>query len=226
MPKGQQYTVEFPDGYKATFMAAPGMTDEQLITRAKQERDVSSGRIQTSFTGGALKKLGTDEQTTGALLNGVGMIPGLTPIGMLSAPLARGIKYGTEKMTGENPSVPDSAEAAGLAAKTALGMIPLAVSNAATGMAARVIPRQIASAVPGRVAGFTSQSVGGAPAKAAQWAAGLQGKGVIPWAVREGAQAAGKAASTYLEPWARYAPAIRDALMNLFSQQQGETPKP
>lgn len=209
MPQ-QSYTVTFPDGYKSTFQAERGMSDEDLVARAKQERDISAGRIQTTKAGGFTKALGEDQQTTGALLNAVGMVPGLTPLSMLSAPIARGIQYGTQKLTGQNPQAPDTAELLGLAGKTAVGMVPLAANNAAQGAAARVLAHQVPNAA----------MQGGK-----QWVSTLDG-GPLAWGIREGASAAGQAAGKYLQPWAKYAPAVRDALMQLMNPSQQTGPQP
>jgi hypothetical protein len=110
MPKAVPYTVTFPDGHEQKFMGDDAMTDEQVYQRAQQERAFSDGKISTTFAGGAAKELGNDTETTAALMTGAGLLTGgAAPIVgtamMAAAPtVARGLKYATEKMSGQEPT--------------------------------------------------------------------------------------------------------------------------
>lgn len=104
------YTVTFPDGHEQKFSGPADMTDEAVYQRAQQERSFSDGKIPTTFAGGAAKELGNDPDTMSALIAGAGLATGgVAPAAgtamMAAAPtLARGLKYATQKMTGQEPT--------------------------------------------------------------------------------------------------------------------------
>lgn len=108
MPQ-KTWHVTSPDGQDVSFVGPDTMSSDDVITRAKQELAIKSGKIQTTFMGGAAKQLGSDDNTTQALMTGGGILAGLAapPVGaamVAGAPLAsRFVKYGTEKNTGEQP---------------------------------------------------------------------------------------------------------------------------
>lgn len=89
MPR-QTYAVTFPDGHVQHFDGPTGMSDADLIQRAKQERGVAGGDIATSFSGGATRHLLEDEpETVNALLGGLATATGA------GAPLVAGIPAAT-----------------------------------------------------------------------------------------------------------------------------------
>lgn len=84
MPTRQKYTVPFHDGHSVTFEGPAGMSDADLVQRAKQERGFAGGEIPTSFAGGATRHLLEDEPgavnallSGAALATGVGEVPGV-----------------------------------------------------------------------------------------------------------------------------------------------------
>lgn len=180
------YSVKFPDGVVQEFEGPAGMSELDAYQRAKQERDVGSGKIQTTFTGGALKALGKDPRTTQALMTGIGLIPGLEPIAAAAPIASRLAQYGTEKATGETPEELNGLDIAERIGEGALaGYGPSKVSNAAEALAKSTVAHQLPSG---------------------QWVKGITGHGILPWAAREGAQAADYMAKNYLDP---IAPAIK-----------------
>lgn len=167
MPK---YTIKFPDGHVQQF-SGPDMKDEDVWTRAVQERAIDEGRIPTTWWGGAAKALGEDPQTTRALISGVGYATGQPEI-VAAAPLAaRGIQYATQRATGQNPATPAPQELGLLAAEGAItGYGPGVAAKGARTLAEKTVAHQLPNG---------------------QWVAGVKGAGVMPWAVRTAGELSG-----------------------------------
>jgi hypothetical protein len=194
------YTVKFPDGTEQKLTGLPAnMSDADIYRKAVQEKGVAEGRIQTTFAGGAAKALGEDPVTTGALIGGAGVLTGgVAPAAgaaiTASAPLAaRLTQFLTQKHTGQNPEPPSGLELGALGALGVAGSYgPEAVTGALSGLAGKTVAHQL-------------------PATG-QWVPGLKGSGVIPWAIREGSQAAAAGAekNLVLQP----PNTVRDAVVN------------
>lgn len=178
MPNQIPYTVKFPEGDSVTFTAPSDMSDLDVYTRAVQERAIKKGQIPTTFAGGAAPEAA--DALTNAALTGAGYAtgqPGLVAAGPLAG---RGARAAAQKVAGQEVSPTNTAEMLTLGGEGALqGFGPGLVADAVSGIAARTLPRQLANG---------------------SWIAGLRGHGVVPWAIREGSDAASQIAEKYIRP--------------------------
>lgn len=137
------YTVTFPDGHAQDFTGPAGMSDIDAFNRATQERAFAEGKIPTTWLGGAAKTLGEDKATTSALIGGAGMLTGVAPV-VAAAPLAaEGLKYATQKMTGQKPATPSVADLAtdvGSGVAAAYGPALVAKSSKVIASAVKALP--------------------------------------------------------------------------------------
>lgn len=172
------YTVKFPEGDSVSFTAPADMSDGDVYQRAVQERKIKSGQIPTTFMAGAAPE--GAQALTQAGMSGAGYLTG-NPSLVAAAPLAgRGARALAEKVTGQDVTPTSAAELGTLWAEGIVsGYGPSVVSNIASGLAARTVPRQLANGT---------------------WIPGLKGHGILPWAVREGADAASNVAERFVRP--------------------------
>lgn len=107
----EHFSVTFPDGHTQEFDGPTGMSDSDVFARAIQERSFDSGKIQTSWLGGAAKQMGQEKAANAALMTGAALAtrqPAAATAAVTAiAPLAATwIDYATKHLTGENPDTP------------------------------------------------------------------------------------------------------------------------
>jgi hypothetical protein len=162
------YEVKTPDGQTVTFRGPSSMTDDQVKTRAQQEAAFKSGKIPTTFAGGARQSAGATLADQSKLAGaGVGLAGVLTaqPEVVAAAPMiGRALQAGGEALAGRPLTPTSTAEMATLAGEGAVaGYGPQVVSQGLESLAGKTLAHQAASG---------------------QWVAGVKGHGVIPWAIR------------------------------------------
>lgn len=169
------WSVTAPDGTDISFSGPKDMTPDAVIQRAQQEYAFKTGKIPTTYEEGRNRSIGEtladQSKPISAAIGLTGAVTGQPEV-VAAAPLAgRAIKAAGEYVAGR-PITPTSAgEVATLAAEGAVaGYGPQAVSKGLEWGASRVLAHQLPSG---------------------QWVKGIQGSGVMPWAIRTAGEAAG-----------------------------------
>lgn len=122
MPR-ETYTVTFKDGHRQTFDGPPGMSDADLVQRARQERGFAGGDIATSFAGGATRHLLEDEpDAVNALLGGAASMTGVGAPVVAALPfVTTGLKRLSQLLATGHTEMPGAGELASDAVEGAIG---------------------------------------------------------------------------------------------------------
>lgn len=168
----QTYSVKFPDGHVEKFTGPDSMSDVDVQNRAIQERAFAEGHIPTTFFQGAKQSAGeTIADNSGKIGTAVSLAGGLAwqPEVVAAGPLVgRATKAVGETISGRPVTPTSASELAVLGAEgVAAAYGPEMIAKGVRGLSASTVPHQLPSG---------------------QWVQGLKGTGVVPWAVRTGAE--------------------------------------